>query len=284
MSNKGGKMTQYINYRMRVTIQDGRMIVGTFLAFDKHMNLVIADADEIRITKNKGKEKDVEEKRSLGLTLIRGETVIAMAIDGPPPVPKNKFREPPQLPGGPGKGTSAGRGLNPNTFIPETGLGGPIKGVGGPSTSQMSSVPNPMGRGAPPGMMGVPPPGMMGRGAPPGMMGGPPPGMMGRGAPPGMMGGPPPGMMGVPPPGMMGRGAPPGMMGGPPPGMMGGPPPGMMGNPPPGMMGRGAPPGMMGGPPPGMMGNPPPGMMGRGTPPPGMIPPEIGRASCRERV
>eukprot|EP01091_Cochliopodium_minus_P003257 TRINITY_DN130_c0_g1_i2.p1 TRINITY_DN130_c0_g1~~TRINITY_DN130_c0_g1_i2.p1 ORF type:complete len:185 (-),score=54.87 TRINITY_DN130_c0_g1_i2:173-727(-) len=178
MSNtKGGKMTQYINYRMKVTIQDGRMIVGTFLAFDKHMNLVIADADEIRITKNKGEDR--EEKRSLGLTLIRGETVIAMAIDGPPPIPKNKFREPPQQSGGPGKGQSTGRGITPTSFGPESGLSGPVRGVGGPSNNQMQQNPNLLssGRGQPPGMMGGPPPNMMGRGQPPGMNG--PPGMMG---------------------------------------------------------------------------------------------------------
>ena len=87
MASKASKMTQYLNYRMKVTIQDGRMIVGTFLAFDKHMNLVISDADEVRVTQVKGVDK--EEKRSLGLTLIRGETVIAMTVDGPPPVPVN---------------------------------------------------------------------------------------------------------------------------------------------------------------------------------------------------
>ena len=33
--NKSSKMLNYVNFRMRVTIQDKRVLVGTFLAFDR---------------------------------------------------------------------------------------------------------------------------------------------------------------------------------------------------------------------------------------------------------
>ena len=51
------KFLQWIDFRVRVTIQDGRMIVGTFLAFDKHMNLVLSETEEIRIIQAKKKGK-----------------------------------------------------------------------------------------------------------------------------------------------------------------------------------------------------------------------------------
>lgn len=62
--------------------QDSRMLVGTFLAFDRHMNVVLADTEEFRKvrTKNKveGKGVVVEEKelkRTVGFILLRGASL-----------------------------------------------------------------------------------------------------------------------------------------------------------------------------------------------------------------
>jgi small nuclear ribonucleoprotein B and B' len=148
---------------------EGRSIVGTFLAFDKHLNLVLSEAEEFRtIRKGSGVLEERVEKRSLGLVLIRGENVISLSVEGPPP-PSGAPR---QTPGGPGVARGAGRGMPPPSMmmmqpphmqqqVPH-GLGaGPVAGVGG----GMGVPPPPPPPPPPPGIGGMMPPGM-GRGMP----------------------------------------------------------------------------------------------------------------------
>ncbi|CAO1614439.1 unnamed protein product [Jaminaea pallidilutea] len=215
--SQGGKMLSLINYRLRVTLNDGRQMTGQMLAFDPHMNLVLADTEEFRRLKRSGKKggkkaksagagddmdeddddaddddgdsatapmPSAQQKRTLGLIILRGETIVSLTVEGPPPAEKTAAGTAGAPPPGPGRGLPAGRGI---------GLAAP-PGMGGPPG--MAARPMPYGRPPMPhGMPSGPPPGMPG-GPPPGFPSGPPPGF------PGAAGfrPPPPGGYGMPPP------------------------------------------------------------------------------------
>ncbi|KAK5994019.1 Small nuclear ribonucleoprotein-associated protein B [Cladobotryum mycophilum] len=201
-TNKLGKMAGYINYRMRITLQDSRQLVGQLLAYDRHMNLVLADTEEFRRIKRKQNKPTApggsssstaqtlvqEEKRTLGLIIVRGAHIISLSVESPPPAdPSTRLGKTTgtgiasTLQAGPGVARPAGRGA-----AAPISLAGPAAGVGG---------------GAPP----APFPGFPGAPGFPGRGGGRFPGAF---PPAGFQGGNTPGFPGAPgfPPG----GAPPG--------------------------------------------------------------------------
>jgi small nuclear ribonucleoprotein B and B' len=195
--SRTSKMMQYVNWRMRVQISERRTLLGTFMAYDKHMNMVLGDTEEYRLIRGKGKADDTEVKRTLGLVLLRGENVIAISAETPPP-PKSRAAQAIAAKAGPGQGRAAGRGMGvaPIASAPK-GLSGPVRGVGGPASAIMTPQATitggavNYGRGqmmpGPPGGMGMRPPfGMPPMGMPPMGRPGMPfnPAMMGRGAPP----------------------------------------------------------------------------------------------------
>ncbi|KAF7457592.1 putative small nuclear ribonucleoprotein [Cryptosporidium felis] len=83
-------MQKYINYRVKVTVQDDRVMVGNLMAFDRHMNLVLSDCQEYRRIKKGDESKEL--KRSLGLIMLRGENIVTFVAEAPP---KNQSTRPP---------------------------------------------------------------------------------------------------------------------------------------------------------------------------------------------
>jgi small nuclear ribonucleoprotein B and B' len=108
------------------------------------MNLVLADTEEFRRTRKKQTKAapgstaapatEEEARRTLGLVIVRGTTIISLSVDGPPPTdPAARLGAsatapaggaPATLSAGPGISRPAGRGSS---------LQGPAVGVGGPA-------------------------------------------------------------------------------------------------------------------------------------------------------
>lgn len=109
------------------------------------MNLVLADAEEFRRVKRKPAKTaaapgasapqamvETEEKRSLGLAIVRGAHIVSCSVDGPPPAdpaarlgnnaPGGVGGAPAAMAAGPGIARPAGRGM-------PVGLQGPAAGM-----------------------------------------------------------------------------------------------------------------------------------------------------------
>lgn len=86
------------------------------------MNLVLADTEEFRRVKRRqgGNQVESEEKRTLGLTIVRGAYIISLSVESPPPAdPSARLGKsqpggiPSALSAGPGVAKPAGRGAPP---------------------------------------------------------------------------------------------------------------------------------------------------------------------------
>lgn len=135
-------------------LTDSRQMTGQLLAFDKvssaciakihvlltrlqHMNLVLGDTDEFRRIKRKQTKPsapgassstatqtvETEEKRTLGLTILRGAQIVSLSVESAPPAdPSTRLGKstvgslPTGLTSGPGVSRPAGRGAAPTSL------------------------------------------------------------------------------------------------------------------------------------------------------------------------
>ncbi|KAL0245293.1 hypothetical protein GEMRC1_009372 [Eukaryota sp. GEM-RC1] len=81
-----GRLDNFLYHTVKAILAD-RTITGRLLGVDIHLNLVLADAEEVRITKS-GKEF----KRSLGLTIVRGDSLVSTSVEAPPPAQESRTR------------------------------------------------------------------------------------------------------------------------------------------------------------------------------------------------
>ena len=126
------------------------------------MNLVLGDCEEVRTIKKKGNKPAREERRTLGLVLLRGETIVSLAVESPP-VPSKRANLQRQA-NQPGMVQSMSRGLPPpQQQMPPPGLAGmqgmPPRGMP-PPMMQMNNFPHQECLGCLTNMMmgGAPPP------------------------------------------------------------------------------------------------------------------------------
>eukprot|EP01062_Namystynia_karyoxenos_P066636 TRINITY_DN60542_c0_g1_i1.p2 TRINITY_DN60542_c0_g1~~TRINITY_DN60542_c0_g1_i1.p2 ORF type:complete len:212 (+),score=75.16 TRINITY_DN60542_c0_g1_i1:81-638(+) len=142
--SKRSKMFRFVNCRIRARITEDRELHGIFMAFDRHMNMVMGDTEEfrtLRSKKKKSKEGRVE-RRHLGLVCLRGQTVQQLSMDG---IQGTSVVNTERFPAAAAQSESlkialareaAAAAAAPGAGVP-AGLGGPAVGVGAPHPEQM---------------------------------------------------------------------------------------------------------------------------------------------------
>ena len=83
------RVFKYLNLTVKCLTKDGRTFVGIFKAFDKRMNVVLTNSTEFRRVRRRKDDNNPdspfvikEEKRNLGMIVMRGEHIVSMAAEG----------------------------------------------------------------------------------------------------------------------------------------------------------------------------------------------------------
>ncbi len=108
LTNSTLSQSKLIGFKVKVTSTNTSEYIGTLLSFDGYMNIVLSDCEEFRLTKKsqlelrkQTKQKKYiidesvikEQKRLLGLVIIRGENIVSVVALAAP----NKLDAKPHL-------------------------------------------------------------------------------------------------------------------------------------------------------------------------------------------
>ncbi|GKT35385.1 Sm-like protein Lsm7/SmG like protein [Aduncisulcus paluster] len=69
------ELTQFVRKRISVKMNQGRMVIGVLDRFDKYLNIVLTEAEEIRKPENPGDDPIII---SIDSIFIRGQSIITI--------------------------------------------------------------------------------------------------------------------------------------------------------------------------------------------------------------
>ena len=114
LGTRKGKLFEFLNREVRCQIGEQRHIQGTFVSFDRHMNMVLSKAKEVRsaekIDKETGEAEVLSRSRALGLVFVRGDQVLSLIAEKPKKKKKPKKAKDAAAAAAGGAGAGAGVG------------------------------------------------------------------------------------------------------------------------------------------------------------------------------
>lgn len=92
MSPGAVKLRSWLNQLLRITMTDGRVLIGMFFCTDRDANIILGACSEYlpeEVDTDGVATKEVEEPRILGLVMVPGKHIVNISVDQSEDAPKN---------------------------------------------------------------------------------------------------------------------------------------------------------------------------------------------------
>ncbi|KAI4463122.1 small nuclear ribonucleoprotein-associated protein b and n [Holotrichia oblita] len=92
MSPGAVKLRSWLNQLLRITMTDGRVLIGMFFCTDRDANIILGACSEYlpeEVDADGVATKEVEEPRILGLVMVPGKHIVNISVDQSEDAPKN---------------------------------------------------------------------------------------------------------------------------------------------------------------------------------------------------